>query len=164
MAAASGGHAIDRPCETLRDVAGLLRREPVLALLLVLALFTLMGLPPTPGFWGKLSLFGSALAAARAADDQRMIVLVVIAVLNSALAAAYYLRAVAAVLLYDNDRPALAAPREAQRAGVLICGFLLLVFAAYPTSLLAAGRRATTDLRSVAVDVAAAPLARVSGQ
>jgi NADH-quinone oxidoreductase subunit N len=53
-----------RPCETLRDVAGLLRHYPSIALLLALTMFTLMGLPPTPGFWGKLSLFGSALSAA----------------------------------------------------------------------------------------------------
>ncbi len=140
----------DEPCETLRDVAGLIRRHPGLALLMVLAMFTLMGLPPTPGFWGKLSLFGSALAGAQSAEVAGhrgwLIALVVVAVLNSALAAAYYLRVVAAVLLYENPQPARAVPREAQQIGVLLCGFLLLILSLYPGGLLAAGKDAATEL------------------
>jgi NADH-quinone oxidoreductase subunit N len=140
----------DQPCETLRDVAGLLRRHPGPALLLALAMFTLMGLPPTPGFWGKLSLFGSALASARLTlvegHSAWLIALVVIAVLNTALAAAYYLRVIAAVLLYENERPAYVAPREMQQIGALMCGFLLLIFAFYPGWLMAAGAAATSEL------------------
>jgi NADH-quinone oxidoreductase subunit N len=141
----------DEPCETLRDAAGLVRRHPGLALLLALAMFTLMGLPPTPGFWGKLSLFGSALAAARGTQvpghGPWLVALVIVAVLNSALAAAYYLRVIAAVLLYENDDPARGRPREAQQIGALLCGFLLLVFAFYPGGLMAAGKDATAQLR-----------------
>ena len=138
-----------RPCETLRDVAGLLRYYPSIALLMALAMFTLMGLPPTPGFWGKLSLFGSALAAAESAPaalHDWIIALVIIAVLNSALAAAYYLRVIAAVLLFESDEPAEPAPREAPMIGALLCGFLLLVFAFYPRPLMRLGRMATDRL------------------
>lgn len=137
-------------CETLRDVAGLLRRQPGLALLLALTMFTLMGLPPTPGFWGKLSLFSSALAASRVSivpgHDTWLIALVIIAVLNSALAAAYYLRVIAAVLLHESDRPAEAVAREAQHIGALMCGFLILFFAFYPTILMARADDATIEL------------------
>lgn len=144
-------------CETLRDVAGLLRRQPSLALLLALAMFTLMGLPPTPGFWGKLSLFGSALAAGTTIGEAYqpwLVALVVIAVVNSAIAAAYYLRVIAAVLLYENDEPAEAAPREAERMGATIAGFLILFFSFYPAALLGAGRTATIDLRMAATGTA----------
>ncbi|MCK4340993.1 MAG: NADH-quinone oxidoreductase subunit N [Phycisphaerae bacterium] len=144
-------------CETRRDVAGLIRREPGLALLLALALFTLMGLPPTPGFWGKLSLFGSALAAAQLWDDPRLIVLVVIAVLNSALAAAYYLRVIAAALVYENKYPAEAAPRNAEHIGAQLCGFLLLIFAFYPTSLMVQGQDGTQELTEGIYSVSAEP-------
>jgi NADH-quinone oxidoreductase subunit N len=117
-------------------------------------MFTLMGLPPTAGFWGKLALFGSALAAAKnpplAVHSTALIALVVIALLNSALAAAYYLRVIAAVLLYDNDQPASSLTREAPRTGVLLCGLLLAVFAIYPGALLSAGKAATTEFESVA--------------
>lgn len=138
----------DQPCETLRDVAGLIRRHPGLALLMVLAMFTLMGLPPTPGFWGKLSLFGSALASAEQYGPLRpwLIALVIIAVLNSAMAAAYYLRVIAAILVYETDKPAHALPREAQQIGAMLCGFLLLIFMFYPNGLLRTGQEATSEL------------------
>ncbi len=140
----------DQACETLRDVAGLLRRQPGLALILALTMFTLMGLPPTPGFWGKLGLFSSALAAAQGTvvpgQQTWLIVLVIIGVLNSAVAAAYYLRVIAAVLLYENERPAHAMPREAQHIGALICGFLLLVFALWPNGLMSSSVVATNEL------------------
>jgi NADH-quinone oxidoreductase subunit N len=144
-------------CETLRDVAGLLRREPGLALLLALAMFTLMGLPPTPGFWGKVSLFGSALTASRHTGDTRLVVLVIFAVLNSALAAAYYLRVIAAVLLYDNERPAFALSREAQHIGTLACGFLLIVLAFVPSLLMNPGLMATRELRNPPVPLVEQP-------
>lgn len=142
--------AHDQACETLRDVAGLLRRHPGLALLLVLAMFTLMGLPPTPGFWGKLTLFGSVLTGSRteavAGRETWMVVLVVIAVLNTALSAAYYLRVIAAVLLYVNERPASASPREAEHIGALLCGMLLLLFMFFPGLLMTPGKAATAEL------------------
>lgn len=139
-----------RPCETVRDVAGLLRHSPGLALLMALSMFTLMGMPPTPGFWGKMGLFGSTLSAAQQADGPTsswIIALVIIAVLNTAIAAAYYLRVIAALLLYESDEPAEPAPREAQHMGAVLCGFLLLIFAFVPGVLMDAGRLATRDLR-----------------
>jgi NADH-quinone oxidoreductase subunit N len=148
-----------QPAETLRDVAGLLRRQPGLALLLVLAMFTLMSLPPTPGFWGKLGLFGSAVAAAQLGPAEVrgwMIGLVIVGVLNSALAAAYYLRVIAAVLLYESDQSAHAATREAPHMGALLCGFLTLIFMFYPGALLAQGRAATSQLAAEMARVAAA--------
>jgi NADH-quinone oxidoreductase subunit N len=141
-----------RPAETLRDLAGLLRRNPGPALLMALAMFTLMGLPPTPGFWGKMSLFGSALSAAPdTAYPAWMIALVVIGLVNSAVAAAYYLRVIAACLLYESDRPATTAPRELLRMGAAACGFLLLIFAFAPGILLKAGRDATRTYRDRAM-------------
>jgi NADH-quinone oxidoreductase subunit N len=139
-----------RPAETLRDVAGLLRSSPGAALLLSLAMLTLMGLPPTPGFWGKLALFGSALASASsfgASRESWVVALVIVAVLNTALAAAYYLRVIAACLVYEADPAAQSTPREAPRMGAAMCGFLLLAFAVYPNVLLNAGRGATAELR-----------------
>ncbi|MGE3180219.1 MAG: NADH-quinone oxidoreductase subunit N [Phycisphaerae bacterium] len=135
-----------RVCESVRDVAGLIRKEPVYALLLALAFLTLMGLPPTPGFWGKLSLFGSALSAAQASEGLSgwTYALVIIAVLNTAIGAAYYLRVVAAVLLYDEDEPAEAdATAEWPSMGAYMCGVLLLIFSFYPNALLMSGLAAT---------------------
>ena len=154
-----------RACETLRDIAGLLRRHPGLALLMALAMMTLMGLPPTAGFWGKLSLFGGALAGVGSGLvppelHRSLIVLVIIAFLNSALAAAYYLRVIAAVLLYENDEPAEAIPDETPHVGAVLCGFLLLVFAFGPGLLLNPGRDATSGLRHGSSYYSAEPVQR----
>jgi len=146
----------ERPAETLRDLAGLLRRHPLLALLFALCLLTLMGLPPTAGFWGKLALFGSALTipaqGGAGAYHSWLITLVVIALVNSAVAAAYYLRAIAAVLLYENDYPAEAISHESPHLGVAMCGFLLVILAAYPGLLWESGWRASSALRAALSD------------
>ncbi len=149
------------PAETLRDIAGLLRRHPALAMLMALIMLTLLGMPPTPGFWGKMALFGSALSAAATQETPSAnwtIALVVIAGVNSAIGAAYYLRVTAAVLLYENDRPATAAPYELQRAGAVACGFLLLIFTLQPGWLMNVGRNASSQYRAGYVaDVRTAP-------
>jgi NADH-quinone oxidoreductase subunit N len=141
-----------RPCETVRDVAGLLRRNPGMAVLMALSMFTLMGMPPTPGFWGKLALFGGALSASKVANQYQpwIVALVIIAVINTAIAAAYYLRVIAAVLLYENDDAAQPAPREAQQMGAMLCGFLTIIFAVVPGPVFTQGQAASATLTSSA--------------
>lgn len=141
------------PAETLRDVAGLLRRQPSLALLLALAMFTLLGMPPTPGFWGKVGLFGSALSTATATGGQTqawLVALVLIGMVNTAIGAAYYLRVIAACLLYESDDPIDSVDRDAPRMGAVICGFLTLMFMFYPTALFEPGRAASSELLVIA--------------
>lgn len=145
-----------RPCETLRDVAGLLRRAPGPALLMALAMFTLMGLPPTAGFWGKVALFGSALSAGEGLvgqTQQWLIALVILGVVNSAIGAAYYLRVIAAVLLYENDNPAEPEPYEMPQLGAMMCGVFILLFAFLPGMLLTRGHEASQSMRAVESDL-----------
>ncbi len=153
------------PCESLREVGGLLRREPALALLLAVAMLTLMGVPPLPGFWGKLGLFGSALAVAQSGGERStwLVVLVVVALLNTAIAAAYYLRVVAALLLYEQDETAEADPLlEAQSLGAYICGVLLLIFAVFPSVLMNSSLAATNSVMNAATpQIAQRPAASV---
>lgn len=109
-------------------------------------MFTLMGMPPTPGFWGKFWLFGGALsAAAESAEPFRSwyIALVIIALITAAIGAAYYLRVIASCLMADSDEPADLAPRESLYMGAVLCGFLLIVFMLVPRTLLNAGADAS---------------------
>ncbi|MBL9134357.1 MAG: NADH-quinone oxidoreductase subunit N [Verrucomicrobiales bacterium] len=69
---------------SIRGLAGLHRRSPLLAVTLVVGVFALAGLPPFAGFMGKLALLKSALA-------RGYLWLVLLAVLNSAIAIYYYL-------------------------------------------------------------------------
>ncbi len=47
--------------ETVEELAGLGRTHPAMAAALAVCMFSLAGLPPAAGLWGKLMLFGSAL-------------------------------------------------------------------------------------------------------
>ena len=60
LAAASA----ERPLQTDADLAGLSQTHPAIAVLLAVSLFSLTGLPPTAGFWGKLNLFQASWSSA----------------------------------------------------------------------------------------------------
>ena len=65
--------------------AGLNRREPGLALLLMIALLSLGGIPPLAGFFAKVLVFGAAIQSG-------MVWLAILGIINSVIALYYYLR------------------------------------------------------------------------
>ncbi|MGB7160598.1 MAG: NADH-quinone oxidoreductase subunit N [Tepidisphaeraceae bacterium] len=86
--------------ETFEDLAGTGRRHVALGLAMAVCCFSLIGLPLTVGFFGKLFLIRPALDAAQdPAIKSRMIWLVVITMINAAISAAYYLRIVGTMFL-----------------------------------------------------------------
>jgi NADH-quinone oxidoreductase subunit N len=98
--------------ETFEDLAGQGRRHVALSLALATCAFSLIGIPLTVGFFGKLMIIKPALAAAVAPTSAAeapvrtaMIWLVVITMLNAAVSAAYYLR-IAATLFLRTEEPA----------------------------------------------------------
>ncbi|MBM4395886.1 MAG: NADH-quinone oxidoreductase subunit N [Deltaproteobacteria bacterium] len=80
----------------LPRLAGLSKRHPVLAAVLLVCVLSLAGIPPFGGFMGKFNLFKAVLAA----DPASNVTWVVVAVLNSLVALYYYLR----ILLYAYFR------------------------------------------------------------
>jgi NADH-quinone oxidoreductase subunit N len=92
--------------ETFDDLAGQGRRHVGLGLAMSVACFSLIGIPLTVGFAGKLFLIVPALRSG-------MTLLVIILVVNAAISAAYYLRIVATLFL----RP---APAPEQEGAVMI--------------------------------------------
>jgi NADH-quinone oxidoreductase subunit N len=79
---------------TLEGVKGMGYKRPLLAVLLSICLFSLMGIPPTAGFTGKFYIFAGAVNAG-------FIWLAVLGVLNSAVSLYYYLRIM--VFMYFKD-------------------------------------------------------------
>ncbi|SVD92265.1 uncharacterized protein METZ01_LOCUS445119, partial [marine metagenome] len=71
--------------DLISSFTGIGRRSPILALTLTLAIISLIGIPPTAGFMGKLYLFSAAIKS-------ELVWLVVAGVINSTLSAYYYLR------------------------------------------------------------------------
>ncbi|MCP4189404.1 MAG: NADH-quinone oxidoreductase subunit N [Planctomycetaceae bacterium] len=101
----------------LGELAGLGRTHPVIGACLAVCMFSLSGIPPLAGFWGKLTLFKSALDVALSNDGAMkywFITLSVLGAFNAAIAAAYYLRVIGVIYfnVADSDpkKPPLGNP------------------------------------------------------
>jgi NADH-quinone oxidoreductase subunit N len=119
--------------ENIPDLAGLARSHPTMALALLIFMFSLAGIPPLAGFWGKLYIFIAAVEA-------KLYVPAVLGVLASVVASYYYLRIVK-VMYFDEPAEALDRPVFGiNRAVALAAALLVAVFslAPQPLSLVAA--------------------------
>lgn len=84
--------------ENISDYKGFYKTNPVLSWVLTIALFSLAGVPPTAGFFGKFFLL---LAGAGKGNY----ILITIAALNMVISFYYYLRIVKAIFMDANERP-----------------------------------------------------------
>jgi NADH-quinone oxidoreductase subunit N len=115
--------------ETIPSYNGLYRTNPLLSLTMMLAMFSLAGIPPVAGFFGKFFLF-------TAAASKGYYVLLLIAVLNATVSLYYYLRVVKAMFIDRNDHPIPYFKSDAAtrislaicNAGVLFAGFLSIFY------------------------------------
>jgi len=115
--------------DLLDDFKGLNRRSPWWAFVMLLAMFSLAGIPPTLGFYAKFAVIEAAV-------NQGFVWLAVAAVLTSVVGAFYYLRVVK--LMYF-DEPVDASPIVAgldARALLSANGLLLLVLGIVPQILM----------------------------
>jgi NADH-quinone oxidoreductase subunit N len=138
----------ERPVETVEDLAGLARRRPLSAFALAVCLFSLAGIPPLAGFWGKLWIFVSAISATPQGKEGAFLfqLLAVIGAINAAIGAYYYLRIVIAMYL-RSGRAALETVRPSvagwpTRAAVAACAGLTLLVGLYPLPVIRAARSA----------------------
>lgn len=107
--------------EKISDLSGLARTDLPLATLLAIFMFSMAGIPPMAGFFGKLYVFLAAVNAG-------MWTLAVIGVLTSVISCFYYLRIIK-VMFFDAAEPAFDA-RPASLSFVALAGgaFTLLFF------------------------------------
>jgi len=84
--------------ENMDDYNGLYRTNPNLSLIMMLALFSLAGIPPAAGFFGKFFLF-------TAAASKGYYLLVFLGVVNVTISLYYYLLVVRAMFIRSNDNP-----------------------------------------------------------
>ncbi len=142
----------DKEVEEQEQLAGLSRREPLAALALAICMFSLMGLPPTAGFWGKLFVLSSAFSVSEAgAFSGPMIWLAIIGVVNSAVAAAYYLRIVGVCYLQRGTEHLAGRSRFGLQVGVGVCSLMMLALFVWPEPLLIRAVRATDNMAAVDV-------------
>ncbi|MXX92246.1 MAG: NADH-quinone oxidoreductase subunit N [Chloroflexi bacterium] len=111
--------------DTIAGLSGLLKRSPVLAILMVIGLLSLLGMPPTVGFMAKAVIFSTAV-------DQGLIWLAVVAVVNTVVAAYYYLRVVGVIMFGESDDADPIKPGAGELAAVSIGVAGALVFGIVP--------------------------------
>jgi len=110
--------------ENMDDYDGLYATNPKLSLLMTLSMFSLAGIPPVAGFFGKFFLFTAAASAG-------YYWLVLIAVLNATISLYYYLLVVKAMFINKNEKPIAYFKSDLYtRIGLLACmaGIFILGF------------------------------------
>lgn len=117
---------------SMDDYNGLYKTNPRLAVTMMLAMFSLAGIPPFAGFFSKFFIFTGALGAGTPA----MYVLVFIALLNTIISLYYYLLVVKAMFINESDAP-IATFRSScserlgmwiSTAGILFLGLVSCVY------------------------------------
>jgi NADH-quinone oxidoreductase subunit N len=112
--------------ETVDDYAGLARRSPFLAAMMLLFMVALTGIPPTGGFVGKVYLFAAAVQSG-------WTWIAVVGVVTSAISLYYYLAVV--VAMYQRDSTATTpVPLQAPYlvGAVAFCAVATLALGIYP--------------------------------
>ena len=111
--------------ENMDDYNGLYRTNPKLSLVMMLALFSLAGIPPVAGFFGKFFLF-------TAAASEGYYFLVFIAVVNATISLYYYLLVIRAMFIRNSDHPIPYFKNKIyMRLGLLITAIGILVLGLY---------------------------------
>ncbi|MCA0401118.1 MAG: NADH-quinone oxidoreductase subunit NuoN [Proteobacteria bacterium] len=118
--------------ETISDLAGAARNNPGLAFVMATLMFSLIGIPPLGGFFGKFYVFAAAIEA-------KLFALAVIGILASVVSAFYYLRIIK-VMYFDAPAPAFgrAAPEIRAVMWAMTAFILLFAIVANPVRTIAA--------------------------
>ncbi len=102
--------------EEIDDYKGLYKTNPFLSWILALALFSLAGIPPTAGFFGKLFLL-------TAGASKGSYLFITIAALNMIISLYYYLRVIRSVFMEKNETPIEKIKIEpSAKLALVICG------------------------------------------
>ena len=113
--------------EDISALSGLARTRPMMAAGLAALMFSMAGIPPLAGIWGKFYIFMAAVNAG-------LIVLAVLGVLASAIGAFYYLRVVK-IMYFDEVGPVIERPNAVTGTLIAVCSVAMLAFFIVPSPL-----------------------------
>jgi len=106
------------PLEGLSDVAGLSRTRPLLALCLATVMFSLAGIPPLFGFWGKFVVFQAAVQA-------HLVALAALGIAASVIGAFYYIKVVK-LMYFDEPADTVRGASEWPHWALLVISALVI--------------------------------------
>ena len=118
-----------RMVEGIEDLKGLSKTQPLMAFALAIFMFSMAGIPPLAGFFGKLYIFLAAIEA-------ELYTLAIIGVLSSVVGAFYYLRIVK-LMYFDEPAEAFDKPIGREMSLILTAtAVVILLFFVFPGPLL----------------------------
>ena len=119
----------DRYIEYLSDLSGLSKKKPIFSLCIAILMFSLAGIPPFAGFFGKFYIFMAAL-------NSGLIYLAVLGVIASVISAFYYLRIIK--IMYFEDSQIIYQSYLSKKATLILFVSIILVslFILYPSFLI----------------------------
>ena len=106
------------PVEAIADLSGLSRTRPWLALSMAAVMFSLAGIPPLFGFWGKFLVF-------RAAVEADLIVLAAIGIAASVIGAFYYIKIVK-IMYFDDPADVVKGKSDWAHTAILVVSTLAI--------------------------------------
>ncbi len=122
-------------CDRIDDLKGLYQRAPWLAMIMVLLMFSMAGIPPLVGFWAKLEVLTAVMKAGH-------LWLALVAVFFSLIGAYYYLRIVK-VILFDAPVELMAVSMASiPKATLALNGAMMIVLGLGPSVLMVLCTRA----------------------
>ncbi|MEZ0324120.1 MAG: NADH-quinone oxidoreductase subunit N [Hydrogenothermaceae bacterium] len=107
------------------DFKGLAKKHPIMALYMLILMFSMLGIPPTAGFMGKFGVFIALISA-------NVWWLAVVLVITSIVSAGYYLKIVANMYMHDpaDDRRFYLTPME--KSVIAFLSIITLLLGIYP--------------------------------
>jgi len=116
----------DRNLESIHELGGLGKTHPAMAAALAVFMFSMAGIPPLAGFFGKLYIFLAAIEA-------HLYTLAIIGVLTSVVSAYYYLRIIKVMYFDEPGIEPLDSPLPRSITGVLVVSSLVIIlFIVFP--------------------------------
>ena len=130
-----GGAAV----EQIEDLSGLSRNSPLMAYAMAILMFSMSGIPPMAGFFGKMLVFNAAISSG-------MHVLAVLGVITSVVAAYYYLRVIKVMFFDEAADPFDYQVAFSKRAVMLLSVSFVLLFILSPDFLIETSMNAASAL------------------
>lgn len=112
--------------DSISDYEGLAKTHPLAAALMLVFMFSLTGIPPTAGFWGKFYLFMSAVHAGYTW-------LVIVAVVFSAISAYFYLRIVMNMYMKEPKEEVALTTSPAVGLALVVTAIMVILIGVLPT-------------------------------
>jgi NADH-quinone oxidoreductase subunit N len=126
--------------DKIDDYSGLIKRSPFIAIVMTIFMLSLVGLPPTAGFFAKYWLFAAAI-------KEGLYGLVVVAVLTSVVSLFYYMNIVRVMMFHKPKDDTTISYSGLVKIGLGISVFVVLIMVVFPSVFYNWGLKAATIFR-----------------